>query len=688
MSFRSVATIGLLALAPIFMAPLCVLSGGPPAIVITSPSNNSFHVLGPNVPGAPVTVTGTLENIPGAQISSFRAYVNKVGAALPSTPVLMTGQSSFTVTLTPDWRVAGSLAEKGLNTIFVEVRYGTAPVKIVREGVTIVVGEHFSEWGPTAPQGVTLRVNQRGLDQLQEPIIDGVTAGVDIESLIAEDANGNPRQLANNQCLPSAANCIFKIDAFVTNVAFDPMEVAITPFGSPSPTPDQTQVEIELPDFQIGFVAYDVPPPLANVYCSGHIAASPLHIESHLDQLPAGNQIDVVQLSHDVAFSNFQLVFDQGVGVCSYAPLTNYLQQTLAPTLRAVAEQQLYDALADPDLPGTGPAPPLIEGAVQTALNGLHLSGALSSLGADLGATFVSIREDFEGIQYAANTAITTTQSPCSSPIWPEQCPDLGNDSFLVPVSSALPVWGPNAPGGALYGLGLGLRESMFNQLARVLAETGGLSGQITEMDDCTNWNLDGSTTLTWDCLLQGFLIGGVTGWEPIEIRFYPRTAPVLPGGAGPLDSQAKFGIKGMALEVHELNTHTMRARILLRINGGISLVYDDNDAAIHVDVEYCTISQTNNPACDADASATTLRTNFPAGNVSPAQLDSIIVFGNLLEGSILPLLDGAFASFPLPTIAGLDLEAVETARDQEHFGLFFDLVEGPPGPPPIDPPY
>lgn len=656
----------------------------PPPLYLNAPGQNAFHDLG----GA--TQTLEVRGGIGAGVDPGTAVVtlhlNSVGPT-NAIPVTLDPLGRFTVPLDVDYRVPGSLAQRGLNTVFARLQKTNDPLFDLRVAVTVAVGESSAEWGPTADTAISLRLNTPGLAKIAAAVGGTVAQGLDIEGLIGTDGNGQPRKILDQQCIPTSS-CLFRVDGFVRQVRYDRLAVGITPRPPADASGGYADLDVDLEDLRIHFEAYDVAPPLANIYCSGYLQADPLRATSAIDQLPDGEAIRADQISAVTTLHNFQLHFDSGAQICNYPPLTAYLQSTLAPQLEAMAEQEFATALGDPD--GTGPQRPIVEVGVENAINGLGIGQDLQpTLRMDLHAEFTKIEEDAFGITYWTRTTPTLLSTLCQTgALFPGACPAFGASGYLVALPPTSPLAGPTAPGSAPYDLGLFLSESFLGQIVKGFASSGGLSGSVTSMPGCAGFNLGGSTVLTAGCLLENnplaLAVTGLQASDLLEIRYRPTVPPVFTGGGGPLGSHAAISIAGLHLELLRLppgqRPETL-ATVLLRLNGGLSLTFESVDATLGFDIEYCTDVEdpwSDPPStCSPDATATTLTSSFPSGFVTPSILDWL-VNGSLLPEVILPTLAQGVASFPIPRLLGYDLEEVETSRDQDFLSTFLDLVPPP----------
>ncbi len=653
---------------------------GPP-IQLTSPGNNAFHELGAT--GDKLEVKGWVDrNAVDLSTALVTLHLNEVSLFGTPIPVTLDSQGKFSVLVDVDYRVSGASTQRGLNTVFARLRIQGDPLYDRRAAATFVLGEEANvEWGDAADPAVALRLNEAGLNEVAGAVSGTLEQGVDIAALIGEDGAGNPRQILDDQCIP-ASSCTFEVDGFVTLVSYGTLGVDLDARGPSSPTPSQTLLGVDISNLAIHFEAYDVAPPFANVYCSGTIRANPLRMESFLDQAPAGQGVAVSQLAVQAGLANFQLTFDgdpQDPQLCGYPPLTSFLQTTLAPQLEALATQQIAAALEDPD--GTGPGRPLIEEAVEDAINGLALQQQLEpDLRMDLNGTFTRIEEDDDGITYWTRTTPIVTATDCDDgEPFPGACPTLGTSSYLVPLSSNTPVAQATAPNGTAYDLGVYLSESFLGQIVRGFAEAGGLSGVIDSLPDCPLYTPVGQRVLSAGCLFQDdpqlLAATGLVATDILEIRHRPTAAPVFPGGAGPLGSHAALQLGGLVLDLrHPAAAKPLLTRILIRLNGGLSLVFDPVSERLAFEIEYCTDPTT----CTPDSTATALSSAFPSPTVSPALLD-LVVNGTILPDVILPTLTEGIASFAVPTLLGLELDEVQTTPDQGFLGLFLDLIPPPP---------
>lgn len=682
---RSLTPLGLVALVIALHGVEGSTCSPAPPIVLAAPANNAFHAL--DAAGPLLLVEGALG--PGVDLGSavVTLHLNSVSPS-NAVPATIDGSGRFAASFSVDYRLQGSETQKGLNTVFARLRSTSDPALDRRVGAPFVVGEKPGEWGATADTALALRLNRAGLDRLAHALGGPIQQAIDLVTLIGEDGNGGPRQLLDDACVPTSS-CLFEIDGFVTLVSHGHLDLTLVPQGPVGLDPGLARATVSVPQLRVHFEAYDVEPPFSNIYCSGRIEADPLAVDVLLDQVPGGQEIVVTQVDATAALANFQLQLDSGPQICNYPTLTSYLQQTMAPQLEALALQQIVAVLEDPD--GNGPLRPLIEETAEAAINGLAIGDQLQgALMMDLQGDFTRIEEDAQGISYWVRTTPSVTDTVCESGgLFSGACPDLGESSYLVKRPISAPVASLLAPGGQPYEIGLHLSESFLGQIVKGFAESGGLSGTIDELPSCAAYTPMGQFDLTAGCLFEddNLLLGatGLAAGDPLEIRYRPVTAPLFPGDVGPLGSHASFSVAGLTLDLRRIpsaGSAEILTRVLLRLNGGLSLVFDEQNDLLSFEIEYCTQvpDPTSNPpiTCSPDASATALFTDFPGSFVTPVILD-FVVNGTLLPDVILPTLTDGIASLPVPSLLGMGLDEVETTRDQDFLGLFLDLVPPPP---------
>ncbi len=683
------------------LGPSCV---GQPNLIIQSPTDNHYHDLGPTASANLLLVTGQVVagNVGTIADIEAHAYLNQELAdayaggagAMSGVPVVIdpvTG--AFSVEIDIDARTASTGAHEAINTIYIEAFYGAptlSPRPFRRKAVTVVSGWQAGVWSVFADPGVELRVNEQGgFDALVDTLAANLLANVDIPAQVAP--NGFPEQILDQEdVLPSVPGFPL-LDGYVTGLTHGPLTVALDAHGAASPTPSVTEVIVEIPSFRIDFVVWDIEPDpsqgiFGTVYCEGYMQGNPLILRSYLDQTPAGANVAVSQTQVVADLQSFNLVITTPDTICANTGLAPALANVVSPQFQADAEAQFVDALD-----GDAANRPLIEEAVEVALADLQIGqGVGQSLGADLNAEFTSITEDDDGILYLVRTApVVTAPTACDLDLTlpPYFCPDPGPASYNTPFSlPGIPAAITTTPGGLPFGLGLGMTEPFFGQILRVLTAQGALGGYIEELDQCATPQNGNDPTLTADCLFAGnptaLFITGLAPTDPVRLAYYATTPPVVTGLPFPSGSMAQLAIRGLGFELQQPvpgGLPTTLTSLRISVDAGINMSYDPVADAIDFDLVYCPPADCGVPA----GAATALFTNFPNANpVLPvttslveALLNGVSGGPGFLESDILPVLADSLQSFGLPTLAGITLDHLESARAGDSLSLFFDLT-------------
>jgi hypothetical protein len=257
------------------------------------------------------------------------------------------------------------------------------------------------------------------------------------------------------------------------------------------------------------------------------------------------------------------------------------------------------------------------------------------------------VLEDTSGITLGSDARITALMPTPGAP-------DL---TASYHVSEPFPTFGPNAPGGAAYGLALAISSSAFNQLLKAETESGLLRTSITEID------LGAGPLPLTPANLSTFIpqLAIMAPDTPLRIDIQPTLAPVVTGAGGP------------AGELADLRIGHLTARLVRASNGNV-LIGAAIDVRVGLDVEFTgdQLAFTVGALLPGSLGVTIIANSIGAID---AQLSSLLLF---LVPQLFPSLAGSLGSFPIPTFLGFELSPVEAGYAGEFLSLYANLVPAP----------
>jgi hypothetical protein len=595
-------------------------TGAAPEIVLTSPVHGAFST------DAGVLVSGHVSNV-----NTANAQVTVNGA-----PVSLAGDGSFQALVPLD-------ASAVLNPVLAELRRAFGDVLLDRERIVVIAGESIAD-GDLSPASSLLRLNDRGLDQM-EPLIQSLVAGdLDIQSLIIAQ---NP-VVQQSYCVLWLIVCIayLDVDVNVQSVSFSSFFLDV--------------------DSLTNFVAGDIV--LSNllvtyhatgVNCDGRITANSVTILGDYgldpDALdPTTLDVNLNPGTIGVSFSNFDNEFTSGI--CDF-PFIGDLIQLILGNVEPLVVDGLESSLDDPD--GGGPLDSPIADGIEVALAGIEISGPLGeSLGVVLDTPLFSVTEDVDGITLGSDTAMTADFGT-----GPGQCdPPPGSPDFAASyhVSESFPSLGATTPGGGLpFGLGICISTSAFNQLMKADVECGLLQIDLTELDLGA-----GPQPLTAG-LLAALIpeFGALDPLLPMTIELRPSLAPIVTGNAGPGGELAELRVGqllGNVVSDDGAGGQTVHLRIAVDFRSGLELAFDPATGGLAPSLGAVTASEIGVAILDNPIGTNEL--------VLQLVLPTLIAL-------VLPDLATGLGALPLPAFLGLDLQGVEVGRQGEFMSLFLDLA-------------
>jgi len=603
---------------------LCTSPGTPCSpfdVIIEQPPHGIFTTAGTQV------VSGRYTTLP-AGLTSLK--INGVPAAAVNTA---SRTFSHTVTLSPA-------------AVFNPVRATLTNLgngDDVHDRVVVVSGNSVAD-GAHAPESVAMRMNDRGIDTI-EPLMGDLAAGeFDLGALVPTDTVILPWQ------------CYFQ---FIWCWAGAEARI-----GSPAPSFGEVRVTA---DAKHGFVTGDIALDDLRIDihidgtgivpdCGLRLQASELRLTGDYSLAPDGDDPSFVDVNLDdltgVTFSGFSRQFTYGS--CG-------LVEGQLGDVEALARDAITGFIDDPD--GAGPEDSALADAIESALAGISISGAVGSgLGLQLDAPLFDVDEDTTGITFGADSrfgvSVGTDPGQC---LPPPGAPDL-TASYAPPA--AFPTFAATAPvSGAPYGVAIGISPAGFNQLLRGQTECGLLRTTLSEID------LDGpggTAPLPIDSSLLSLLapeFAQLPPGTPLRIDVAPTLAPVVTGLPGP------------AGELEELRIAHVRVSI---VQPGVETVWLEGafDARMGMDLGFATdgsgLAITLHEPAAAD---TTMTITYNPLGTNEAQLETLLP---TIIRPLIPDLAGALSGFPLPEFFGLVLGGVEVSHQGDFTALYADLTPAP----------
>jgi hypothetical protein len=654
---RSLWILAIAALLPVALGNTCTKPVHPtPALSITFPPDGHF------TNDATVTVSGAAHR----GITSIA-------------DVTVNGVSALPLSGDPDDGTYSVVVPLDTNAIFnpIMVEMTLAGGLELRRRSTVIAGDGvssgFANDGDLSPESIVMRLNDSGLDAV-EPVITSLV-NVDIGTLLPPGT-----LVIDDFCYEdSFLGCLGRVDATVS--------------GSPPPSISSLGITV---DSQTNFVDGDVR--LHDLFiktnivavtgipfsCEATITAATTDILGDYGLQPDAvtpAEIDVFQIGGvNVVFGAFNDSTD-----CSgfFGGIVEFFLDLLVGDLQDIVEPQLETFLNTPDPEGNTP----VAGAVEEALTAVEIAGPLGdALGVTLDTQLFTVDEDVDGITLGNDGAFTATpvfagtcfddvsglevvpidpcsvadpcpvgqtcQGPAGECVAHTASPDL---IASYEVSEVFPTFGPNAPGGSPYGLGLCLSTSAFNQLLKSQIECGLLTQDID--------------TIPGIGALSGFLLSFLIP----EIAQFPLTtqyellvrsdvAAIVTGNPGPAGEIAEVRLAGLEVKLRDVDRNLPT---LIRLEADVTLGLDASFAAGELSFAL------TEPAIE-DITLTFIHNQLGADE---ADLENVIT--GLFQLAV-PALAGALGGFPLPEFLGLNLDLVEIDRAGEFMSLYLNLTPVP----------
>lgn len=575
-----------------------------PVLTLTAPVHGTFTT------GSSIQVTGTATQLPPAEVeltvNGLVTPVNPDGSFSTSQPV---SQSAV------------------LNPIVVRLRKLSTGYYTLKR--VMVIGSPAVADGMYSGNGIGMRINDTGLDQLQPTIQSLINGSFDVQALILA---ANP--IINNYCVLNIFGCIIQIDVNATSVTYtQPVGVNLDAQNG------NTSVGVSVNNIRVNYNVTD------DVSCQGNIRANTTTVSGSYDQLPGtpANAVNVNQIGNvGVAFSGFSNTFTGGI--CDF-PLIGDIIQLIIGDVQPLVQNGLVTNLADPD--GNGPADAPIAAAIQSTLAGLTIAGPIgTALGVDLDADFNNISEDTLGLTYKLDSRIVQPNPPAPG------APDL---LFSANPAATFPPLGANAPNGQPYGLGLALSPGTFNQLLKAEIESGLLQTEITTFQN-----------IPLTAGLLGLFLPEFSGFDPyypMTIRITPTLAPFATSANGPGGEQLDLRVPHVIATIVGLDSFGAEIeflRVAFDARIGLNFSYDQNTSSL---------VPSFGTVLPSDVTVSVLQT------VNPTSEAALQGFLPQVVALVLPDLGSSLGTFPLPSFLGLNLGLVQLTKTNEYLALYLNLV-------------
>jgi len=600
-----------LALLAGLLGSLAVACSEPPKVVIDSPPDGTFTT------GSSIGVTGHLENIDLESVVELRIQ----GAPVPVDEV---GNFSTSVALPPGQLINSVVAELDEVSGFPR-----------RAAITVFQGDSIAD-GDFSLEGIALRLTDSGLDAV-EPLIETLAvAGFDIATLLPPGT-----EVISNFCAVDGGifGCLGRADVFI---------------DSPPPTVSSIGLDFDSVSNAVdGLVVVDdihvnlrVEGSGAAPSCDAELDATALDITGLFDLAPDPVDATLIDLNQQgplgLAFSGFD--FDFTSGICDF-PLIGDLISLIIGDVQPLVLDGFRNFLDDPD--GSGPADGPLADGFELALAVLNAGGAIGSqLGVALESPLFTIDEDADGITFGSDARITASMPH----------PDSPDITASYDVTDPFPTFGPTAPDGSPFDLGLCISTSTFNQLLKADTESGLLLYESTEIDLGS-----GPVPLTGGllaALAPAFSV--VDPAAPAMIRLRPTTSPIITGEPGPAGELALVRLGGLEAEVVLLQGGAELVALRIALNVDIGSEIDFVDGVIVFDLS---------PTTANDVEFTIFN------NLLGADEAGLQLLVPTLVDQALPSLEDSLEGFPLPDFLGIELSKVDVDRNGEFFSVYFDML-------------
>ena len=508
--------------------------------------------------------------------------------------------------------------------------------------------------GTYAEDGVGMRFTNTGLAGLG-PIIQDLAAGsFDLNALLVGQAVNTS----------DATGTIYEAGA--GNISLTPVSTAS---GVRAPVTIRDMyigVDLNVSTLGIGSCRLDVVVPTAT-------------IDGYYDLAPAGddaNNVDVNLLGGTPGATNRQpsvsiptVNYEFTAGACDPdTPIIGGIISGIAgSSVPDAIRSSFVTELQDPD--GTGPGDSPIADAVEDALGGISIAGAVgSAVESHLDAPLQDVTEDASGMTFRSDADFGTVDPLTGLPTCaaPAGAPDIAETGT---VPSTFPAMGATTPSGAPYGLGLAISSSAFNQMIGAMTECGLLNSTITEL---LGQPISPAVLALAMPQFANLIPQGV---HQMEIRIRPTAAPYLTGNAGPNGEPAELYIANLQLDF--VSTHLVHDGVVTEApDGGVKWLTVAIDAPFGFDLTWDDVAGALQPTITLPPTAAVrARVVFNNIQVNAVSTESLVqaLFPSMASG-----LTDTFAAFPLPGFLGLSLDVAEIAESNNTYLLYANLTPAP----------
>ncbi|WP_179137753.1 hypothetical protein [Candidatus Entotheonella palauensis] len=527
-------------------------------------------------------------------------------------------------------------AERIFNPVLVEL---TASGNIVaRRRPVVIVGPSLFETA-LAPEGLAVRLTDRGLDQLELLVLRAVdldlamflppgplfTEEVCLEIPVLPDICIDVEVTINDNPAPRIGSVDIDLDA----------------------VPNQLNLQLMLRDL---FVSARVE--ADGVSCTMTVTADSMMANGAIRLEPGAADpaaIDVMQAGNiAITFGNFNTNTDCG-GILGDV-LAEFID-LLEDNVRDLLQDGLEDFLNAVDAAGNTPLADILEDVLGMLSLEDVLNDAIAETGLQARIPFSRISEDSGGITFAVDTSVgARPESSCTTS---QDNPAL---AAVYDIPQPLPVLGTRTPGGLLFDAGGAVSSTVLNQALRGVTACELLQAEFTDID------IDGTPTPITAGLLGAFLpaFDQLDPAQPLRVVLRPTLAPVVSGTPGPAGELLDLRVSSYLVEVFIPDDPSPLMQLSLDTQAGIDVLLDTATGGLRPRIGDV-----------ADLSAILL--------INPLGVDSsrIDFFIDLLLPQVDDLNDDP-EPFEIPSVEGIDFEIVEVSPIGTYLGVFLDFMVQP----------
>jgi cysteine-rich repeat protein len=598
-------------------------------VVIDSPAHGTFTEAGT------VDITGHYTVLPAGQVS---VTINGVAPNLSFNPE------------TRQFAHRMSLDQAAIFNPILATVSNTATGDEVHARSVVIAAASVAD-GAFSPESVALRLNESGLAAVEPMVASQAGTGLDIGKLMPANTT------LVDQCFIDMGflGCWGRAKVSIAN-----------------PPPSFSGLSLKT-DARPGVVHGDISVNSLRVDIaingSGLVPSCGMRISAN--QMVLGGDFALEPAAQDPSHVDVNLVSPMSVslpgfsrrftwGICTW-PIIGDIINAVLPNVQNMASSGIQGFLNDPD--GAGPRKSPVAEGIESALDGVNLSGAVGQgVGLSFDAPLFEIAEDNVGVTLGADSRFTVSIGS-----GPGQCtPPPGTPNLTASYSryEPFPSFGATTPErGVPYGLGIAISTAGFNQLLRGQTECGLMRSSLTEID------MDGQggappTPITSD-LLSLFVpeFAALPPGTPLRIDLAPTLAPIVTGNRGPNGEVAELRIEQLAISIVEPSTGTVWLRGAFDARLGMELAFLPDGSGLAITI--------NKPAT-SDVTVTVI--DNPLG----ANEEAVQTVLPTIMAPMIPSLASALSGFPLPQFFGLHLQGVEVSRNGQFLSLFANLVAGP----------